>query len=49
MTDQFVLPNGAVVTVSGEQAERYKAKGWAKKKPAPKPAKKPAKPKEQSE
>lgn len=44
MSDQFVLPNGTVVTVSGEQAERYRAKGWAKNKPAPKPARKPAKP-----
>ena len=49
MTEQFVLPNGALVTVSGEQADRYRAKGWAKKKPAPKPEKSPAKPQKKSE
>lgn len=50
MTEQFVLPNGAVVTASGEQADRYRAKGWAKTKPAPKSARKPAKkPKSESE
>lgn len=49
MTDQFVLPSGTVVTASGEQAERYRAKGWAKDKPAPKSEKKPAKPQKKSE
>lgn len=49
MTEQFVLPNSAVVTASGEQAERYRAKGWAKTKPAPKPAKKPAKTQKKSD
>ena len=49
MAEQFVLPNGAVVTASGEQADRYRAKGWAKDKPAPKSEKKPAKSQKKSE